>query len=131
MDNLKLAWVRFCEFFRAFERKHIVRLLLIIGIAAGLSLIVLEYFGRNDRQLDNVVGVVESAAPQLRRPEPFVYITVKLDDGRKAVFELPSNHSYIPNARAELRVWARDSFGATHFTYHFERYLDEAGEPSP
>lgn len=131
MNNLKLAWVRFCEFFRAFERKHIVRLLLIVGLAVGLTLVAVEFFGRNERQLDNVVGIVESGAPQLRRPAPIVSVTVKLDDGRKVVAALPANHSYIPNARVELRVWARDSFGGTYYTYSFERYLDEAGEPSP
>lgn len=130
MNNLKLAWLRFCEFFRAFERKQIARLLLIVGLAIGLTLAAVEYFGGNKRQIDNVIGVVESGTPQLRRPAPVASVTVKLDGGRKVVFELQENQPYIPNARVELRVWARESFGGTYFTYHFERYLDEAGEPS-
>jgi hypothetical protein len=129
VSGVRLVLLRIREFFAAFQRKHVIRLLLIVGFVAGVALVVGQFAGGNPRQLDNVFGVVETAASHGRLHGGDTYMTVTLDDGDKIIVELPKGQLVIAGARVELETRARDTATGTWHRYKFVRYLDKTAEP--
>ena len=109
------------------QRKHLIRLALIIaGFAVFAACVV--FMGTSPREkLANVFGVAETAFAPSRRG--WSEMTIKLDNGTKVVVTLPRGRPYIPGARVELEVTAIGSGDTRLYLYDFAGYRDKDGRP--
>jgi hypothetical protein len=101
-----------------FERKHLVRLSLIIAALVGfVALIVVLNVGPRE-QLENAFGVTETAFSV----EDSTDATVKLDNGSKVVVRWPRGTAFLPGARVELSVQAAGPETMRYYRYKFLGY---------
>lgn len=126
----KLAWLRLGEFFRAFERKHVIRLLLIVGAIVGIFWFAISAVGRPIGSPKNVRGTVETAFSAGQRTPGYTAVTVMLDNGTKVSVDLPYGIPFVRDARVELAVTSHNTGFGVQYRYKFARYLENESEPT-
>ena len=124
---MRLAWLRLGEFFRAFQRKHLIRLLLLVLAIIALFWFATNAMGRRSGRLENVFGTMETAFATSQKTIGYASVTVRLENGSKVSVDLPYMTSFVSEAKVELAVTSYDTGFGQRYRYKFVRFAENPG----